>query len=274
MGVLGSGCAPTGSGDNDGNPPGERHLAGRVVDAASGLPIEGATVTVGGLDTSTQTVDDGTYEFTALTDAALDVTFSATGYDTQTAAVDAAATTLDARLVLSGSGTIHGRVTDAVGQAVSNAQVSVYGTSIAATTDPGGQYSLPGVPPGLLTIRASAAGFRSRDHSSTLAQDGDLALNFQLDRAPGSQAVSGTVTDAVTGYPIPGAQVTVGNTTVATNAEGLFLITEVAGQRTTVSVAATGYYATSASVELSGTETSVSIAMIPDDYTGPPAPPG
>ncbi|MBW0101946.1 MFS transporter [Pseudonocardia sp. KRD291] len=84
------------------------------------------------------------------------------------------------------------------------------GRQIARTSASGGEYSLRGLPPGTYTAVASAPGFRPAVTAVTLNGVG-VVRDFALD---GNGLVTGTVTAADGGAPVPGALV------IATDARG------------------------------------------------------
>jgi hypothetical protein len=266
-----AGCEPTGSGTDDGDGTG-RDITGRVIDGATGLPIASATVSVSGQTATTSAA--GTYALADVPTGALEVSFAATGYADSVVGADADATVVDASLYVIGAGSVIGRVTGATGEAIGEAEVRVYGTSIAVATDGGGHYAMHGVPPGLVALVATAAGFSARTRNADLAAGAEVAVNFTLDRAPASQAISGTATDALTGEALPGVEIRVGGEVVAvTSVAGRFLIGDVAGTTVELAVAAAGYHSTKVGVELSGVNTVVTLALIPDTVAVPPTTP-
>ncbi|NLX21526.1 MAG: CHAP domain-containing protein [Phycisphaerae bacterium] len=88
--------------------------------------------------------------------------------------------------------------------------------------------------------------------------------------------LTGTVTNASTSAPIPGAAVTlsgVGNTT--TNGSGVYTFNSVAGGSYTVSVSATGYNPASDGVTITGGNTTTkNFALTPSDTQAPTIPTG
>ncbi len=83
------------------------------------------------------------------------------------------------------SGSIQGRVTDQVGAAIQNAQVVVVGTSMQAQTDGRGWYSIPNVPAGIYTVRASFIGYKRAQSPGVRVIDGSpTRQDFQLESSP------------------------------------------------------------------------------------------
>jgi protocatechuate 3,4-dioxygenase beta subunit len=78
------------------------------------------------------------------------------------------------------------------------------------STDDSGRYQFPGLAPGTLVVRASAAGYAAQTASLTL--DSDKTADFTLAKVvtPTTTtrgAVTGVVTNDTTGQPLPGARV-------------------------------------------------------------------
>jgi len=148
--------------------------------------------------------------------------------------VAAGAVTSGIDFVLSLGGRVAGTVTRAdAGQPLASARVSVYnaagGQISSATTDASGQYvSQGGLPTGKYTVLVSPP-YSSTDLASRLYKGIDCLASYSADCAPGSGdavsvtspgttsgidfalpvagAISGTVTDAITGAGIPGLSV-------------------------------------------------------------------
>ncbi len=264
------GCGTSGPTTTDGS----RAITGAVTDAVSGQPIQAATAAVGDLGLSATSGEDGSYSLAGLPSQALQMQFSAAGYEPLTVTVDAAQTVVDAALSLAGTAVVTGRVTDHAGGGIGSARISVEGSSSATQTDASGGYNLYSVPSGLRTLTASAGGYHTQRRNLTLSSGGTVALNFVLDISPDTRSVRGQVTDAVTSVAIVGARVDVGGQTVLTDTEGLYLVTEVPGTSVVVNVTAEGYLQGIATVTLSGNDTVANFALISTETGGPPGPPG
>ena len=59
------------------------------------------------------------------------------------------------------SGVLRGTVADSAGAGLANASVAVDGTGLRATTRPGGEYELRGVPEGTHTVRVRLIGYQA-----------------------------------------------------------------------------------------------------------------
>ncbi len=78
------------------------------------------------------------------------------------------------------TGTISGSVTDANGDALPGANVVVQGHAIGSSADIDGNYTIPSVPAGTHTVRASFLGFTSSSQQVTVTAGGTATANFSL----------------------------------------------------------------------------------------------
>jgi subtilisin family serine protease len=159
-------------------------LTGTVTNESDGTPIAGALIeATGPADRSTTTNAAGQYSLT-LPVGTYDVTASAFGFVTETAAgveiTDGGTTTQDFGLQPAPSHTVSGHVRDDAGQALEGATVTIVGTPIPpATTDASGFYSFASVPEGTYDVMAEAG--RCNDpQTQQLVVDGDETLDFTL----------------------------------------------------------------------------------------------
>ena len=197
------------------DPPGR--IAGTVTDSSTALSIPSATVSItdaSGTDYSTTTNGDGTYTFPNVAPGAFNGIVSKTGYVTQNISgtvVPGQTSTVNSGLTVFAAGAITGIVTDSVsGVPVSFANVNVTdagGNPHWATTDGAGAYSLADVAPGSFTGRVDRIGFSAADISGNVPSGQTVTVNVIL--VPLTGIIRGMVTDIVTGYPIPLAQVSV-----------------------------------------------------------------
>ncbi len=193
-------------------------ISGTVISAGTSNPIMGALVQVFDgsiLVGSADTDGSGNYTIPDLAPGNYDVTASADGYQSTTvgASVTAGATTtVDFALELP-PGTIDGTVTDAsTGNPIRGASISVFqGVTLIASvlTDPNGQYSISEFAPGNYLVSANATLYQLQIKAATVTANATTTVDFALISPPGT--ISGTVTDAVTTNPIPGATINVYN---------------------------------------------------------------
>jgi iron complex outermembrane recepter protein len=89
-----------------------------------------------------------------------------------------------------GTGLVEGRVQDpGRGDYLSNARVTVDGTSLAAQTDEFGEYRLAGVPAGDVKLTAFYTGLPAQTVTVRVAAGGRAVQNFELRKAPASDVV-------------------------------------------------------------------------------------
>jgi len=141
-------------------------------------------------------------------------------------------------------GQIAGIVRDAsTGNPIEGATVTA--GAYTNTTNADGHYQLSNVLAGNYTVAASKNGYQTSSQTSIRVVAGKTTnLNFTLTPLPTTGHITGTVTDASTGNPIEGAQVTAGGHTVSTNATGGYSI-ELAAETYNVTVSAEGYESSS-----------------------------
>ncbi len=200
-------------------------IEGTVTDASTGDPVAGITVWGGGRSAVTAT--DGTYRIDdvplddrngpahdqvyTVADPASSPWFSARE-DVVVTAGDPAQADL-ALVPVCGGGTVHGHVVDAsTGAALDGVTVSVrdYRGDEHGTTGPNGAFELTGLVPGVdnqpnqVRVTASKTGYVTQYRYVTLFCGGTITVDFGTPDG-GTGSVVGTVTDADTGDPIPGA---------------------------------------------------------------------
>jgi hypothetical protein len=234
-------------------------LTGTVTDAVAGTPVSGATVSAGTASASTNA--NGVFTITGLAPGTYTATASATGYAAQSASVTitAASTTTQNFALSPNPGTISGTVTDAAtGAPIAGATVSYSGGS--AITDGNGNYNFAAVSEGTYTLTASATGYQNQSGTVTLGPRGAATQNFALARPYG--AITGTVTENVTGNPIAGATVSYSGGSATTNGSGQYTLANVPPGSYTVSAGAAGYAGQAQSVTVTaGATATASFAL-------------
>ena len=159
-------------------------LTGTVRDAVTGLPIPDASVRRVGHNRPVLTSDAGRYAVDA-DPGPVTLGAIAPGYRASfvsTTAEVGPRKTVDITLTPLPTGSLSGVVTTAMGDPIEAAQVTVAGTSLAATTDAAGVYSLAQVPRGSYTVRASKLGFTSA--SAEVQATPQRATHVSLSLAP------------------------------------------------------------------------------------------
>lgn len=152
---------------------------------------------------------------------------------------------------LNETGTVRGKITDKAGNALVSALVKFTNIGPAATevrgyTDKDGIFTIGGIPIGVNTVTAEAPGFVTSTTQATVVQDASGGINpdvnVSLLSGDTRLDVAGTVVDAFSGKPLPGATVKFGDAaTTQTNASGAFTISNVLVGPYTVTVTLTGY---------------------------------
>lgn len=170
-------------------------IAGYVYDAISGLPIEGALVSIPELNLTTYTDANGTFSL-SVPPGTYTLEASATGYQpfSTSVTVDENETVVvPIPLTPLGTGTIYGWVFDAETlEPIPNATVVLdYGET--TTTDASGYYEFPEVVAGSHTVFVFKPGYISANATVFVPPDGAVELNFTLQPVPPSVVVLGNV---------------------------------------------------------------------------------
>ncbi len=162
-------------------------------------PVAGASVANG--YGSATTGADGRFEFAdaALGSYTLSATVAGRLRARATVTLDTNGQVVDRDLVLVGAAAVGGRVTDAGGQPVAGASISlyslaaIYGGVFGATTDATGHYLIADVPLGAFTVTGSRGADRA-SASGTFATDG-LGVTVDLTLLPSAVALPVSLSD-------------------------------------------------------------------------------
>ena len=214
-------------------------LTGTITDAYTGAPVPQARVAVGATSSSTDANGVFSTNQWQKTDT---LAVSAPNYEAlnvpltgrpELAASDALTFTLDTPLRPNALG---GVVSDAyTGKPVAGVQlVASFATTstISATTDDAGRYSLVGLPE-QFTLNASAPAY------VTVTQSLSRTTSLELSLRP--NVLAGKVTDRFSGQGVGGAKVRVGSASALTAADGSYRIEMIATDAVTVAISADGY---------------------------------
>lgn len=234
-------------------------LTGRVIDAYTQKPVNGASLTFAERQ-PLQTTADGNFATTEW-DAKDSVKIAAPGYEAATlklaekpelADTKAQTVTLDA---LIRPNTLSGVVTDAyTGQPIPSAQVSVSPT-ISATTDAKGAYTLQGVPE-QFQLSLAAPDYAEAKADISRATANEMALRPNVLR--------GKVVDKYTGNGVAGIEVVAGEAKATTGDDGTY---ELRGMSENAKVVFSGGGYASTEAE-SGQQTSLDATLTPSTISG------
>lgn len=247
-------------------------------------PIAGGSVTVqistgsGIIVATTVTEPDGSYSVQNLAPGNYTVVAAASNFQaaTQGVTISSNATSIVNFNLSADPGSISGIVTNTqTGTPITgvNVQVRIVDSSGAVIstvlTDENGQYVVNGLAPGIYTVVVTAPNFQANaatvQVSSNQTIDGSIALQ------PDPGQITGTVVDSVGGNPIPGASVSIVNssgtiiTTVLTDPNGGFMAGGLAPDNYTVNVFANDFQnGTVGALVSSGQTTPVSVSLEPN----------
>ena len=188
------------------------------------------------------TDENGNYSLANLPAGATNVSGSATGFTSGSVAVTVVAgstVTAPVMTLTSNSGTVTGTVKNSSGAGIAGASVGYGGGT--ASTDATGTYTLNGVPYGTVQLVASASGFQSVTQNVTITGGATAIANFTLASAPAGGIVTGKVTNASTGAILAGATVSWSGGTTASNASGVYTLTNVTAGNQSITGVANGY---------------------------------
>jgi len=244
-----------------------------VTIASTANPIAGASVSTQPATTTVTTDAQGNYTISDVAPGFYTVTASASGYFAGNAGVTVTAgQTATCNLALQPeptTGTISGTVTDmSTGNPIAGASVSTQPATTTVTTDAQGNYAISDVEQGYYTVTASASGYFDESANITVTAGQTTTCNLELQPTTGT--ISGTVTDAGTAMPLAGASVSTqpATTTVITDAQGDYTISDVTPGFYTVTASASGYMDNSTNVTVTAGQTSTAYLALQADYSG------
>jgi hypothetical protein len=133
----------------------------------------------------------------------------------------------------------------------------------STTTNVDGDYSFDALVSGDCSVTVTAEGYAGQTRSGIVVAGGATAMDFVLSATSGT--LLGRVADAIDGASLPGATVTLGSTSVATDAEGRYRISLVAPGGASVVIAKAGYVPQTFNATVvagQGTVTDVSLSRV------------
>jgi hypothetical protein len=247
-------------------------VKGKITNATTGQPINGADVDLLPFPLSFASSDaGGNYTMTGVPTGPQVILATAPGYYAKLAVVNVGAdTTVTQDFALTPQvGTVTGIVFDSFSQPVIGATLAVAGTSITATSNGEGVYTLSDVPVGAQTINVSVPGLRPASVTVNVTAAETVYKDIYLETPTG--AVRGTVRNAATNQPIVGASILVGIPFGAvyysafTDGNGNYSLADIPAQKLTLYVGADGFMPAQADVTIVANQTATKdFALTPD----------
>ena len=250
-------------------------IFGIITDSATSVGIQGITGTISTDPVRVFTTEfGGTFNISDVPAGTYTISAVGTNYNEGTTTVTVpAGQTIPLSLtpvVVTSTGTVSGIVTDsATNSLISGATVSIVGTSLNASTDSAGGYTILQVPVGTHSLAITSSGYTGGSGSVTVTADTTSTMNFSLTPVsmPGeTNRVIGVVLDSSTGNMVSGATLTLSNNvTVTTQSSGAFQFSNVPVGSYALTVNAQGYNEyTDSDVEVDvGIPTSLRISLDP-----------
>jgi hypothetical protein len=231
-------------------PPGHTLLTGNVTSAIDGRALSGATVSVAGKSTTTDT--SGHYAFNDLSPGTYTVNAAKSGWGSQSTSAtisDGAVTT--ANIKLATSGRISGTVKKSDGGLAAGATVTISGGVIANTTtvktNSSGAFTSAWVPVGNYTVNAADADGNTGTASTGVSAGQTASVTITLSGGgpppppPGSAVVTGRVISAIDGRALSGATVTLNGQSTTTSTTGAYSFSAVAQGVYAITAAKSGW---------------------------------
>jgi len=169
-------------------------------------------------------------------------------------------------------GVISGTVYDTSGNAMSNANVSVKGTSVNTQTDTEGKYKLPELPYGNYSIKVSLTGY-SEDSLMVSLDTSSLIQNFHLVKRAQIQIAGSVYGDNDTTQPLQNVDVVATGLThvhVQTGADGSFMLDSIFGVSDyNITFSLYGYYDTTLSVNVTNQNINMGKVVLRQEFISP-----
>ncbi len=151
------------------------------------------------------------------------------------------------------SGSISGTVSDSNSFPIANALVSCGDGTVS--TDSSGYYMMADLNPGTYTVTASAQGYQE-DSQSITVDEGEISIaNFTLTPVVAEKGIISGIVRNESGLGIAGAMVSTGSHTVAANADGSYIISDIIPGDYTLTASAAGYVDSSREITVYATQT-------------------
>jgi hypothetical protein len=245
---------------------GAARVVGQVFDKTGTRPIPGAKVAIAGAGLEAVTDEQGVFAFPQAPSGVVQIDIAAAGFRTERIEKDLVAQQeRSLRVQLVGAASLTGRVLQAIDrQPRAGAKVTIAGTQIAAEVDAAGKFTIDGLPPGKVTVEATAPGFRTESAAVELSADAPATVDFAL---KGGAALDGRVLDAQTKQPLAFAEVTVRGVAVKfkTDEKGQFRIADLPSRPAQVEITRSGYKPASTESPLEDGKTAqIEVALVGD----------
>lgn len=231
-------------------------ITGFVINADTQEPLSERVIQVEGSAIIARTLTDGSFTLEGIPQGSQKVLFSITGFQevTRTVTVVAGKSVSLGTVgmpVRTGTGTLIGKIVvdDTTRVTIPDATVRVVvkatGASFQASTNNDGNFTIPDIPAGFVTITVSKPGFTSKTIDGSVKERTSDAGTIALTPIPTTGSITGTVvvSDASVPGPLQGAKVTVNSLSLSTitNSAGNFVFSGVPAGSHTLTVGM-GYF--------------------------------
>ncbi len=234
-------------------------IAGTITDS-TGKPLTGIAITVtGAWSGNTTTGADGTYSFTYVTPGTVTISAAKAGFQAVTTSGTVYARTtlffsprMSTTVSQGTTGTLVGRVVDSywgvpIDHLSGESGVTVTlsgGISVPVDANNGGYFTIPNLAPGTYQVIVGMHGFASHAFRVVITAGGITDLGTIRLEMSFLMTLTGKITDASTGAPIPGAEVTIQDKDFTGRADfsGMYAIADIPNPAVyTVRASAEGY---------------------------------
>ncbi|MBO4513988.1 MAG: carboxypeptidase regulatory-like domain-containing protein, partial [Victivallales bacterium] len=257
--------------------PGRVVLEGTVTDAATALPLSGASVRVLGTTHEAVTDERGRYRLDAGSAGSHKVVIEKAGYQSHEQTLKLASGVLHQFDVPLAAVPSAGQPTkilllvsdEATHQPISGATVSLSGSNpYEVQTDAAGEASFTGLNSGTTQFQVTAPGYDTAAFFIDVqaGQNYRVPVELRASVAAGDQKIYGTVLDAQSRRPIAGARVVltgIESRSTITDTQGRYEIDGITPGAFGLSVAALGYKGSSRNLSIQSS-TNLDIALVPD----------
>jgi hypothetical protein len=135
----------------------------------------------------------------------------------------------------------------------------------SVTTDVGGVALVPALPPGLVTVRATAPGYESAEGGARVEADAEVTLSLRLKKeAPKVGRLTATVTEHGTGKALAGVALEVAGRSVVTDERGEAVVEGLSPGPVPVRLSADGYQPAEEAVSIApGKTATLAVQLVP-----------